>query len=336
MNTIKMVSTLSLLTLLVGCSTQKATPNKDSLHSLFEVNQHISQTLFKYIDRDKDAKISQNEFITYTEEKNQLQEQKHIQLIIASCDKNGDQQISLDEIPKRNSTPEPYRLDGIEPKMPCFISPREFARKDSNHDERLTSEELLASNNLPPYPRAEEVNTEERNIRREAVIKKHYERCDQNSDGKLTLKEATTTKCRMPSEVFTQTDTNNDNFVSLEEVMKSTEEQYNHSPVMALPVQTLTPVELPSSMPIEIRMMIKMPQCDSNKDQKIDEKEALSCGFSKKIFQESDLNKDGFFSQEDMKSLNTIRRFKRIDRDNNGYIDLNEFQQGDRVFQPPY
>lgn len=338
MNSTKTVSMLAILTLMVGCSTQhKATPQTNTLTSLSDVNQHISQTLFNYVDKDTDTKISQDEFIDYTKEKSRLRELKQVQLMIASCDKNGDQQISLDELPNRDVVPYVVDLNEIQPKEPCYISKYEFSAKDNNHDDILTTEELLVKKKVP-YPMAENINFEERAKRREAVLKKHYARCDKNNDGKLTLAEATTKKCRIPSEIFTQTDTNKDNFLTFEEIMISAAEQdkQRETAIMATPVQPLTPINLPSSMPIEIRMMIKMPQCDSNRDSKISEAEALICGFTKVLFQESDANNDGFFSEEDSKVLNRIRQFQRIDRNHDGYLNTDEFQKGDRVFQPSY
>jgi hypothetical protein len=55
---------------------------------------------------------------------------------------------------------------------------------------------------------------------------KHYEICDKNSNGKLTLIEASSQKCRIPSEIFTQADSNLDN-LTLEEIKKNSEELEN-------------------------------------------------------------------------------------------------------------
>jgi len=61
-------------------------------------------------------------------------------------------------------------------------------------------------------------------------------------------------------------------------------------------------------------MMIKTSQCDKDKDRKLNQEEALSCGFTKKEFQANDLNKDGFFGQEDMKILQVVRQFQYMDK----------------------
>ena len=336
MNAKKTVSLLAIVSLMVGCSTQKTTSQTNTLTSLSDVNQHIAKTLFNYVDKDKDAKITKDEFVNYSNEKNQLQELKQVQSMIASCDKNGDQQISLDELPNRDAVPQVVNLNEIQPKEPCYLSKYEFSAKDSNHDDILTTEELL-SKKIVPYPIKEEVNSEERDRQRDVFLKKHYESCDKNSDGKLTLAEATTKRCRIPSEIFTQADSNKDNFLTLEEIKKSAEEQDNRTPLLAVPAHPIAPhVGLPSSMPVEIRMMIKMSQCDSNKDGKMSESEAVSCGFNKKLFQENDINKDGFFGQEDIKVLQVIRQFKRIDQNHDGYLDINEFQKGNRAIYMPY
>jgi len=331
MNSTKTVSMLAILTLMVGCSTQhKATPKTNTLTSLSDVNKHISKTLFNYVDKDNDAKISQDEFIAYINEKSRLQELKQVQSMIASCDKNGDQQITLDEIPKRDVVP--Y----VPTEKPCYLSKYEFLAKDSNHDNILTAEELLAKN-IIPSPRVEEVSSEERAKRQEVYLKKHYEICDKNSDGKLTLIEASSQKCRIPSETFTQADSNQDNFLTLAEIKKNTEELENKTPPLAISPYPIThPIELPSSMPVEIRMIIKTSQCDSDKDRKLNQTEALSCGFTKKEFQENDLNHDGFFDQEDMKILQVVRQFQHIDQNHDGYLNMDEFQKRDRVFQPSY
>jgi len=239
---------------MVGCSTtHKATPQTNTLTSLSDVNKHITQTLFNYIDKDEDTKVSQDEFIAYTNEKSRLQELKQVQSIIASCDKNGDQQITLDEIPNRDVVPYMVNLNELQPKEPCYLSKYEFSAKDSNHDNILTAEELLAKN-IVPSPRVEEVSSEERAKRQEVYLEKHYEVCDKNSDGKLTLIEATSQKCRIPSETFTQADSNQDNFLTLEEIKKNIEELENKRPPLAIPPYPIAqPTELPSSMPIEIR-----------------------------------------------------------------------------------
>jgi Ca2+-binding EF-hand superfamily protein len=257
-------------------------------------------------------------------ERKRLQELKHVQSIITSCDKNGDNQISLDEVPKRYNNSNPVGVYDIELKELCFISQYEFSAKDKNHDNILTAGELLAKNNVIPYPIVEDINSEERDKIREASLKRHYELCDKNSDGKLSLAEATTKKCRIPSEIFIESDSNKDNFLTLEEISKGAKEHEQRVPI----VTPVRPIKLPPTMPVEIRMMIKLTTCDTNRDRKLSEEEAVSCNFSKEVFKESDKNKDGFFSEEDMTIFNLLRQFKRIDKNGDDYLDIKEFQEG--------
>ena len=304
-------------------------PKTESLKGIRELNNRISKIRFDYIDNNQNNKISEQEFLTHEKEKRQFQENTHINALIESCDKNGDKQISLDEIPEENSDIPIIYEEAMMVKRPCVMNKHHFKFKDINNDGVLTFDELIAKQPVKPMPMPVLRDAKEEMFK---YLKKKYKKCDENNDEKLSKKEATSTSCHMPSNDFTEADANSDGFLTLEEVLDIATRKYEERP----PTQHTqpAPVKPPVNAPIEIRLMMSMHRCDTDKDSKISEAELTteSCGFTKEDFIKSDLNKDGYFSHEDMVLLNLLRNFKRLDSNQDGFLSFDEFKTNSRVY----
>jgi hypothetical protein len=225
----------------------------------------------------------------------------------------------------------------IEPMMvyeefsqPCYMDINRFTSLDSNHDNIITFDELAIKSPMPmmPYPMVEPI-PKDRTNEMETYIKKKYNGCDKNGDEKLTLNEATSSRCRIPSDEFIKADIDNDGFLTLKEVLdiakKREEEQrliHNNRP------------KIPHSAPKDIQLMMSMRKCDTDRDGKLSEAEMTSesCGFSKEDLTENDHDKDGYFSQKDMAILHILRNFKRMDRNKDKMLDFSEFKRNNRAF----
>jgi len=319
MKNISQIITIILLFIMTACSATK----KESLQGIAELNTKVSKVRFDYIDNNSNNKISEQEFITYEKDKRQFREHSHINNLIESCDENGDKQISLDEIPEQN-TNEPIAYEEMQmPNKRCHMNKHHFNFKDTNHDGILTFDELIAERPITPMP----VPFKDRKEEMEKYLKEKYKKCDKDNDEKLTLKEATSTACHMPSADFTEADINSDEFLTLQEVLEIATKKYEES--MNSHRTQPAPVKLPASAPKEVRLMMSMQRCDTNKDRKLSEAELTSesCGFTKEDFIESDHNKDGYFSHEDMAILNLLRNFKRLDSNQDEFLSFDEFRK---------
>ncbi len=142
MKSIKTVSSIVAILLMVGCSSQKANPKVGNQSDLAEVKEKMSKILFNHVDSDRSTKISEEEFVAYQKEKSELQERRQIERMIESCDKNGDKQISLDEIPQKDPTrPIPIDVMAYESyKEACYMNRDGFTHFDTNHDNIITFE----------------------------------------------------------------------------------------------------------------------------------------------------------------------------------------------------
>ncbi len=335
MKSIKTVSSIVAILLMVGCSSQKANPKVGNQSDLAEVKEKMSKILFNHVDSDRSTKISEEEFVAYQKEKSELQERRQIERMIESCDKNGDKQISLDEIPQKDPTrPIPIDVMAYESyKEACYMNRDGFTHFDTNHDNIITFDEMATKKDVPmmPYPTVTPVPIpvpEDRIKEMERYITEKYSRCDKNSDGKLTLMEATSKICRIPSDEFLEADSNNNNFLTLQEVLDIAKKRVSEEQI----IHHVPPIKIPPSAPKEVQLMMSMYKCDTNKDGKLSEAEITteSCGFSKEDLIANDHNKDGYFSQKDMAIVSMLRQFKRMDRNKDKVLDFSEFMRNGR------
>ena len=322
MKTISKIIIGILPLIITACST----PKTENLKGISELNNKVSKVRFDYIDNNQDSKLSEQEFLTYEKDKHQFQETSRTNALIESCDSNGDKQISLDEVPEQYVDVPVIYEESVIPHTRCFMTKHHFRFKDINKDDILTFDELIAKQPITvmPYPIARDSKEE-----MFKYLKKKYKKCDENNDDKLSKKEATSTSCHMPSNHFTEADTNNDGYLTLQEVLDMATKKYEERP-QAQPV----PSQVPKNAPKEVRLMMSMQRCDTNKDRKISEAELTTenCGFTKEEFIKVDYNKDGYFSQEDMATFNLLRNFRRLDSNQDGFLSFEEFKKSSRVY----
>ena len=323
MNRISKISIAVLILIMTGCSTS-------NIKNISELNNEVSKIRFDYIDNNQNSKISEQEFISYEKEKGQLQKKEHANIVIASCDENGDKQISLDELREENlAVPVVYEINDIGNQR-CMMNRHYFGVKDTNKDNVLTFNELIVENPMPmPMPVQP---SKDRDTAMKNYLTQKYKKCDKNNDDKLNMLEATSSRCRMPSDDFTKADKDNDKFLTLQEMLSAAK---NYVQVPRVNNHTRpSPIKIPPSAPKEVRLMMSMHRCDTNKDRKLSEVELTSkvCGFTKEDFMDADHNKDGYFSQEDMAVLNLLRNFRRLDTNQDGFLSFEEFKKNARVY----
>jgi len=323
MNRISKISIAVLTLIMTGCSTS-------NIKNISELNNEVSKIRFDYIDNNQNSKISEQEFISYEEEKGQLQKEKHANTVIASCDENGDKQISLDELREENlAVPVVYEINDIGNQR-CMMNRHYFGVKDTNKDNVLTFDELIVKNPMPMPMHVQP--SKDRDTAMQNYLTQKYKKCDKNNDDKLNMLEATSSRCRMLSDDFTKADKDNDKFLTLQEMLSAAK---NYVQVPRVNNHTRpSPIKIPPSAPKEVRLMMSMHRCDTNKDRKLSEVELTSkvCGFTKEEFIEVDHNKDGYFSQEDMAVLNLLRNFRRLDSNQDGFLSFEEFNKNSRVY----
>lgn len=202
-------------------------------------------------------------------------------------DKNGDGAISMDEIPRP-------RPQGEAPGLPAKPGMEGvFHRADSDHDGKITFEELSA---VAPKMTKDKFDKLDKNgdgaITSDEAPRSNWagaapdpaalaRKADSNHDGKVTYEELQAVAPNMPRERFDQMDTNKDGVLSPEDRVAA---QRDGKQALEEGVK-------------------KLLESDTNKDGSatFEEVTTAKAGFPREAFDRADRNKDGVISAADAK-----------------------------------
>ena len=277
--------------------------------------------LFNFIDKNRDKKISKDEYVIYMEILKEKVRKERSAEIIHDCDKNRDKKISFDEVRERGESL--YTGDDR-----CFVFQDSFYNFDKNSDKIITEEEL----NIQSEPRGYQPSSEERKrVERYRVngAKERVKQCDKDGDNGLSKIEATSKECQITLEVFRLMDSDKNGILNLDEVtaIPSKYARYRE-PIYYIPNidnETFTPIPVPLKKILEIDRQVLF-ECDTNHDNQLtkDEVTIKSCGFTSKEFNASDLNQDGVYSHKDEIYTQNMREFNSLDSNKDGVLDFDE------------
>jgi len=183
----------------------------------------------------------------------------------------------------------------------CYMTSEEFLEYSSDPEKSFTIDEVTKA------PKERGINMENR-----------FKRCDSNSDSKLNLVEATSMYCNMPSDEFIKLDSDKNNFLTNTEIKKMYDEELNDNKI---------PIKIFKEMPPIVQINIAINQCDENKDKKLTKDEAESCELALNIFEQYDYDKSNTIEENDIKMIQSMEEFNRIDNNNNKKLEPKEFEE---------
>lgn len=260
---------------------------------------------FNFIDKDENKEISKDEYVLYREFlKKNLQERENIKTIY-NCDKNYDKKIGFYEVKDKS----------------CSIVQYDFHHFDLNSDKFITEEEL----NYRPKKVIVKLTQQELKKREEYRIKgakKRVKQCDKDADKKVSKTEATSKTCKIPLDIFSRIDSNNNNFLNLDEIIATPTKyaKYRNSLYTLSKEGTVVYREVNSGIGRAYY------ECDTNNDKQVDEAEvtAKSCGFTAQELKDVDINRDGVYSKKDLIYIYNMHGFNDLDANKNGVLDFGE------------
>ncbi|HIP51260.1 MAG TPA: hypothetical protein EYG94_04145 [Campylobacterales bacterium] len=347
--------------------------------NLEKEKSNLSHKVFTHYDLDKSKTLSFEEFSAFSKEMRQKEQEKQIERTLSSCDKNSNGKIELSEVPTEEEMHEAFssRVDRKKMLKMCHMNQRRFKTIDKDEDGTIDKEEILLSYTqhfvrwgapmMPPsiekrdvlkdfkaklkrcdknkdgeitlieatsvgcYMPSEEFLTYSPNPKKSFKIEdvkeapKHdenssieirFKRCDNNSDKKLNLVEATSRICMLPSDEFIKLDKDNNKYLSKSEMLKRYTE-----------INKRVPMKISKKMPPIVQISIAFGQCDEDKDKKISKEEAESCSLPMETFEKFDSDNSNTIEQNDMKNIQAVEEFDMVDMNSNKKIEPKEFEE---------
>ena len=234
------ITTLLLLSTLCVAETE---------FNLEQEKSKLSNKVFNHYDIDKSTTLSLKEFATFSKEMKEKEQEKRIAMLIKSCDKDGNGQIELSEVPTEKEMREMFKKR-INMATMCHMDSMRFKFIDKDKSENISKEEILLSFNRQRFRMPEEMEIPKRDELK--LFKERLKGCDKNEDGEITLVEATADMCYMSSDTFLQ---------------------YSSNPKKSFKIDKVT--NAPKDDKKE-RMEHQFKECDSDKNQKLTLVEATS------------------------------------------------------------
>ena len=247
--------------------------------NLEKEKSELSNKVFNHYDLNKDKTLSFDEFIAFSHEMKEKEENKRIEETMKSCDKNHNDKIESTEVPTEEEMEEAFKKGFQNVEKMCHIEKMEFNNINKNQDDFITKEEIKASynrgysamwdNRVEEMPKVDEVKD----------FKKQLERCDKNKDREITLIEATSDICYMTSEEFLE---------------------YSSSPEKSFSIDEIT--HPPKS---QVNVEARFKRCDTNNDSQLNLLEATSmfCNMPSDEFIKLDSDKNNFLTKTEIQKL---------------------------------
>ena len=253
----------------------------------FNINKEqkkLSNKVFEHYDKNHNKGLSLQEFSTFSKDMKHKELEKRVEMIIKSCDTNGNGDIELNEIPSEEEIISFFEKHSFrEQQKICHFQRGSFNDVDQNDDNISSKKELMAFHNPSHFSRPRFEKPNETEIKKRALkgFKMQLKRCDTNKDKNITLIEITSEKCFMTSDVFLEYSSNPKSSFSIDNV--------EHTPIYNRN---------------GFETMIQ--QCDKDNDNKLNLIEATSekCHLSSDTFTRIDLNKDNLLVQEELMKEN--------------------------------
>jgi len=296
-----------------------------------DIEKAISATLFSKIDSNSDAKVSLDEIYIFRTEENRKRESARAEGIMTSCDTNKDGEIGGDELKE-------FSMDTFDPSTDggdddCRIPAEVIEMMDLDGNGSISKKEIIegvSQRRRPPKKIRDKVEAKQKKRNDERMKKfqrEQFERCDNDKDEYLTLREAASMNCNMYTEMFDARDKNSDSLISEEEMLADVKPPIpsglDHSPNMR---------DFDPQLPPSVLLDMKMSTCDKNSNGKLELTETASkeCEVDLSFFNLVDHNSDGAIDNSETSRMRMKQTFDEMDNDKDGYLDKKEFK-GSRV-----
>jgi len=270
---------LTLINTLLFSSLTMVSLHAEQQFDLEKEKSKLSNKVFNHYDLNKDKTLSFDEFIAFSHEMKEKEENKRIEETIKSCDKNHNGKIESTEVPTEEEMEEAFKKGFQNVEKICYIEKMEFNNINRNQDDFITKEEIKASYNRSYLAMWDNTVEEMPKIDEVKDFKKQLEQCDKNKDREINLIEATSEICYMTSEEFLE---------------------YSSSPQKSFSIDEIT--HPPKS---QINVETKFKRCDSNNDSQLNLVEATSmfCNLPSDEFIKLDSDKSDFLTKTELKKL---------------------------------
>ena len=246
--------------------------------NLEQEKSKLSNKVFNHYDIDKSKTLSFKEFSVFSKEMKQKEQEKRVTMTIKSCDKNGNGQIELSEVPTEKEMREMFKKRTRMATM-CHMDSMRFKFIDKDKSENISKKEILLSYNRQRFRMPVEIETPKRDELKD--FKKRLERCDKNEDGEITLMEATADMCYMNSDTFLQYSSNYEKSFQINKVTHAPKDDK------------------------EERIEHEFKECDSNNDEKLTLVEATSkwCHITSDTFARLDTDKNNYLAKSELSKM---------------------------------
>ncbi len=252
----------------------------ESQFNLEQERSELSNKIFNHYDLNRDKTLSFDEFNTFSTNMKQKEEEKLIENIINSCDKNNNGKIEFSEVPTEKEMEEAFKKNYQNIENMCYMDKIEFNRINKDDNEFITKEEIALSFTSPYFEMWEDTPSEIPNRNELKEFKERLENCDINRDREITLIEATSNICYMSSEEFLAYSGDPEKSFSIDEITKA-----------------------PNERKIELEERFK--RCDSDNDDKLSLVEATSmfCNMQSNEFIRMDTNNNKYLTKSEIKKM---------------------------------
>jgi len=290
---------------------------------------------FKEADKNNDEKVSFEELMDYKALQKRERAKKEAERLMQGCDKNKDGMVTLSELPDEEDMQ--FRLEGLDHDeinnidkimaSRCMFPKEILEIMDFNEDGSLTLEEITqgVSSDRPPNRKIEKKMEKKMLSRAAKRREKEFTKCDKNSDGILTLREAVSMRCSLHlfTEQFDAYDTNTDSFLTIDEVSQEIKQ------VEFEPPEDPELIERRRKMPPLERLQSAFYDCDKNKDGRLDKSETIgaSCEQDMVYFDTVDNDLDGSITEKELQRMRSKKEFDRVDKNKDGMLDSKEYKR---------
>lgn len=288
--------------------------------------------IFKKSDSNNDEKISLEEFLASKEQQRQDSIKDEVDGHMKSCDKNKDGRINLNELEPEEITEinAPTKSNNTyKPNSRCIYSAEQLEAMDINKDLVLTKAEMIKAITEEHSPnKQDETRLGNSMLAMEVEHRKQdFLKCDVNSDEILTFREAFSTHCnlrtlRLDTETFDAHDADNDGILTIDELGKKVN-TVDHEQA-----KDLESIARRKAMPNLYRLEMALEECDRNKDGRLGKEETIDdeCEQDLTYFDTVDNDQNGYITGEEMQEMREVERFKGLDENNNGMLDIMEYK----------
>jgi Ca2+-binding EF-hand superfamily protein len=292
---------------------------------------------FKKMDKNGDSKVSFDEYYDFDELQKKQRAKKEIKRMMSQCDKNGDGSISKDELTSEGDMEkylDPVAYDDFDESerlkqlnQRCMFPQEAMDFLDMDGNGSVSREEMaqMIMQDRRPSKKMER-KLEKRMQKREAKRKrKEFSSCDKNADQLLSLREVVSMKCSLHlfTEQFDAYDKNKDQLLTVEELTTEIK------PVEFRPPGMPSEAELRKKMSPLMRLESAMYECDKDEDGRLGKNETIDarCEQDMVYFDTVDHDQDGYISQNEIQRMRMKKRFTRMDKNKNGFLDAGEMKR---------